>query len=82
MSKYEAAHEVERIVEQCRHELAGHPPEIQGAALADLLAIWLAGHPPPMREELLRVHIDMMCQLIPVNEEMIAKRTGRGSNDA
>jgi hypothetical protein len=32
------------IVKRNGKALAGHPAEIQGAALADCLAIWLAGH--------------------------------------
>lgn len=35
---------VEELVERVRPLLAGVPPEIVGAALADLTAIWLAGH--------------------------------------
>lgn len=40
------ASDVSTIVEQARDLLAGKPPELQGAVLADLLAIWLAGDHP------------------------------------
>lgn len=48
--------------------LAGHPPEVQGCALADLLSIWLAGHPPQAREALLAAHVRAVRALVPVSE--------------
>jgi hypothetical protein len=73
--KTERAAEVERIIEQIRPVLfpllAGKPPEIQGAVLADLTAIWLAGHFPAitaqLRDLLLKHHIAAVRDLIPVN---------------
>jgi hypothetical protein len=73
--------EIGRLVEAIRPILAGHPPALQGAALADLLAIWLAGHfagddaaNTAVREELLAVHIAMVRKLIPVNERELLRR--------
>jgi hypothetical protein len=37
--------------------LKGYPPELQGAVLADLLSIWLAGHAPIVREEILQPRV-------------------------
>src|SRR5262245_46031556 len=62
--------------------LAGKPPEVQGAALADLVATFLAGHmvagdpeaTAKLREELLTTHIEIVRQLIPVNEKDILAR--------
>jgi hypothetical protein len=34
----------EQLVERIALILQGHGPDVQGAALADLVAIWLAGH--------------------------------------
>ena len=55
--------------------LAGHPPEVQGAALADLLAFWLAGFEGPnaadVRAMHLAVHLAQVIALVPVNEEML-----------
>lgn len=65
------AEEVERIVEEIRPLLAGKPPEFQGAVLCDLLAIWLAGHPPALREGVLAYHIAMAQSLVAVNEAML-----------
>jgi hypothetical protein len=67
------------LVDQIRPLLAGHPAPIVGATLADLLAIWLAGHHVPgdtdktrkMRAELLAMHCSEVRQLVPVNAKMI-----------
>ena len=64
--------EVGTLVEQARLIFAGKPPEIQGAALADLLAIWIAGHHDRdgvhktvrLRERLLRHHLISVHKLI------------------
>ena len=73
--------QVGRLVEAIRPLLAGNPSPIQSAALADLLAIWLAGHfagdayaTAIVREELLAAHIAVVRQLIPVNEAEILSR--------
>ena len=42
------------IVDAIKLMLVGKPPEIQGAVLADLLAIFLAGHRSKLREEIER----------------------------
>jgi len=59
------------IVAQMAPILSGHPPEIQGAALADLLAIWLAAHPEELRAAVLRVHLEYVHQLVPLNATLI-----------
>lgn len=55
--------------------LAGQPPEVQSAALADLVAIWLAGHQGPgaedLRAELFALFIGTVLDLVPVNEAML-----------
>lgn len=56
--------------------LAGIGPALQGAVLADLLATWIAGHPPGVREEMLTFHLGMVRKLIPVNARAIAARAG------
>jgi hypothetical protein len=77
-----SADEIGPIVERIRPLLAGHSPEVQGAVLADLLAIFLAAHgvddPDPaveaLREEILRLHIDAVRALIPINVAMLAEQ--------
>jgi hypothetical protein len=58
----------EAIVERCRPHLAGQHAAIQGAALADLLATWIAGHDPEVRDKVLGIHIDGVRALIPHND--------------
>jgi hypothetical protein len=58
------------IAARCHPLLAGHHPVIQGAALADLLATWLAGHDPEVREALLDAHVHIVRELVPINEAM------------
>lgn len=70
-----SASDIGPVVEQARNLLAGKPPELQGAVLADLLAIWLASHLIPgnprktdsMRNRLLHMHIAQVRKLIPPN---------------
>lgn len=69
--------EVIATVDRIRPLLAGRSPEVQGAILADLLAIWVAGHSPQLRQGLLDMHIDMVRELIPLNAKII-----RGLRDA
>lgn len=73
------AKEVRRIANQARHLLAGRPAAVQSAVLADLLAIYLAGHivrgdpvkTDVLREQLLDLHVDLVRQLVPVNAATI-----------
>lgn len=69
-------HDVDRIVHRIATKLKGKPPELQGAVLADLLAMFIAGHHPALREEILRLHIDTVRKLIEPNAAMIFERVG------
>lgn len=66
---------VKRLWPVVSAELAGKAPQVQGAVLADLTAIWLAGHIGPDKEKvrrfLLRAQIRMIKMLIEPNEQMI-----------
>jgi hypothetical protein len=66
--------DVEALVAAVSPMFVGQPPEVQGAALADLLAMWLAGHVAPdpkttrqFHEEMLKMHIRAVRRLIPIN---------------
>jgi hypothetical protein len=81
-------HESGEIVEQVRPILAGHSPEVVGAALADLFATLLAGHfddrgpveTAALREEIIARWLETARLLIKPNEQMILARHRRGSN--
>jgi hypothetical protein len=71
--------EIAHRVGQIKPALAGLPPEVQGAILADLLALWLAGHhiegdkdaTRAMRAELLAEHCTYVRQLTSVNAKIL-----------
>jgi hypothetical protein len=71
--------EVVAIVERIRPLLAGHSPDVQGAALADLLGLWLAGHHVAgnrratwaMRDELLDEHCIAVRELTSLNAKIL-----------
>jgi hypothetical protein len=48
------------LLKRVRAVLAGQPPEIVGAALAEMMATLIAGHAPPLR----RTQRDMLVKLI------------------
>ena len=67
-----------KIVSACSGILHGHDVTVQGAALADLLAMFIAGHQAgaetdTLREDILRLHIDHVRALIPINAELLEK---------
>lgn len=59
------------LVDQVKPIFAGKGPHVQGAALTELTSLWLAGHPPAMREKLLEIQIASIRELIKVNAEML-----------
>jgi hypothetical protein len=78
MTETALTREIARAVERIRPVLAGRPPEMQGAILADLLAMWLAGHVAAdkdatdvLRNQILFHHVAVVQQLIPINAKII-----------
>lgn len=57
-------------------ELAGRDPFLQGAALADAVAIYFAGHHPSVREDAILAWVDAMRALILVNEKLVLAHYG------
>lgn len=52
--------------------LAGKGADVQGAAIGQLLAIFVAGHHPMLRDEALTMVVEMARELVPLQiEEMI-----------
>jgi hypothetical protein len=81
--------DVEELVREIGMILHGKPPEVQSAALADLLAMWLAGHvvfhddrkidqkaTREVRDDALATFIELVKELIPVNAKSIEKKLG------
>ena len=77
LGKNTEAEAVENLVKAIVPLLRGKSVQVQGAALADLLAIWLAGHvdhddpegqnSDRVREEMLELHLKAVRALIPIN---------------
>jgi hypothetical protein len=71
--------DVENLVKKIKPLLAGNAPELLGAALAELLSIWLAGHvvvgdpeaTGELRAKLLAAHCVAVRQLTRVNARML-----------
>jgi hypothetical protein len=70
-------HEVDELVDRIRLLLRGQGPDLQGAALADLVAMFFAGHHPAMREEMIGHWTDAMRGLIPINEALQFEHVGK-----
>ena len=60
--------------------LAGQPPHVSGAVLADLVSLWLAGHPASLRDALLEMHIETVLRLIPESEREMFGPAGHPQN--
>lgn len=62
--------------------LAGHDPSIQGAALAELTARWLAGFAPELRKDLFEMHMQATFVLIePIEMEMFGPEGHPGGRE-
>jgi hypothetical protein len=74
MTPFEQTEAALGLAKSVHHVFAGKPPEIQGAALVDLVATHVAGHVVPgsqkktglLRAELLDLFMDAVEQLIPI----------------
>ena len=68
------ADEALEIVDRIQPLLAGCGPEVQGAILCQLVAMWVAGwhvNGPEFVEDMLTLHVKTVRDLLPVNiEEM------------
>lgn len=64
--EYDATIEViESVVKACGVLLHGHGPTIQSAALAELVCLWLAGHPDFVRAEVYRAFDGLIHDMLP-----------------
>jgi len=62
------------LVDGCGAVLANHPPQLQGAAIGELLSRWLSGWQvtPTERESLLLDVVELVRDLNKVNVEIFA----------
>jgi hypothetical protein len=79
MNSKEAAILSQELCEKIAPILGGNDPAVQSAALADLSAMWIAGHFVPnsvsgtkqLRNQLLREHVKLIRDLVPLNEQKL-----------
>src|SRR4051794_13500784 len=87
MSSDEMARRAQELVARMAPILLGHSPEVQSAALADLVALWLARHQiidgdkfvigpeiDDTREKMLDEFVGFVRSLIPVNDAIIREQ--------
>ncbi len=67
----EATKASNELVELIKPVFAGLDPEIVGATIGQLLAILIAGHHPLMRDEALKMVVDMVRDLVPIEIEIM-----------
>lgn len=64
-------------VERIKPILAGIRPDIQGAVIGDLFAIYLAGHVGPgqddIRDEIIGHWIELVRSMVPIYQEQLEK---------
>jgi hypothetical protein len=59
------------LVETIKPLLAGHPPQVVGAALGELVAMLIAGHAPSLRAEARQRFVEMVDDLVPLEVEAL-----------
>jgi hypothetical protein len=60
----EASRLSDQIVDRIRPMLGGLHPALQGIIVVELLAIWLAGHDPVLRDAMLKLQLDTLPELV------------------
>jgi hypothetical protein len=70
-----------RLSEVIRPLLRGQPPEVVGAVLANLTAMFIISHvaendylTKKSRDQVLKIQIDTIKKLMPLNEELIRSK--------
>lgn len=69
------------IVEKIKPQLAGHDPTMQGAVLAFLVAMYVAGHTPEFRAETMTGLNRLIEQFVPLAEFMLFGPDGHPHKD-
>jgi hypothetical protein len=65
------ADRIESVSDDIKPLLSGLGPEIQGAVLANLTALWIAGFHPELRDRMYEQQIDVTRKLVPSCEHEI-----------
>lgn len=65
-----------KLADRMGQVLRKRDPSIMGGALADVVAKWLAGHHPEIREQIRTDWLEAMDKLVPVNERIILDHYG------
>jgi hypothetical protein len=64
------------IVARLKPLMAGHGPAMQGAVLADLISLWVAGHAPDSREGMMKLLFDHVTALVPESDKELFGERG------
>jgi hypothetical protein len=65
-----------QLAARIRPLLAGHPSMVQGAAMADLVSIWIAGYPPDERAAMLALFISAVTWMIEPSAAQLLEDSG------
>ena len=60
---------VDQLVQAIKPILFGHHPIEQGAVLAQLIALWVAGHNPEVRDDLLQLFMSNVRALAEIDSK-------------
>lgn len=75
-------HRVDNLVDRIKPILANHAPDLQGAVIADLFAIYIAGHPEDVRRDVMAAWIDMVRGLLAIyNDENSLKKNSKKNKE-
>ncbi len=88
MTREDMARGAQALAEEIRPLLAGQGPDVQGAALVDLVSLHLVSHFVPgdpiatrqIREDLLAAHVEAVRKLIPVNARIVGAEVSHEEN--
>jgi hypothetical protein len=63
----------EKIIAQIRPILETYGPLTQGAVVAELGAIWIAGHHPTLRAKMLKVFLETVVEMVALHDPWAEK---------
>jgi hypothetical protein len=58
--------EAESLCEEIKRLLASREPDVVGIVLSELVAIFIAGHAPALRKEMLDLHVGLVREIVPI----------------